>query len=479
MPRRIAVNSLNGTTMDIMNVIRANASYDYQSQVPEVTQAHEIPAVGEVIYGHPALANQYINALVNRIALYRLQSATFNNPYSHLKKGYIEFGETIEDIFVGITKVVDYNPEKTKEREFKRTMPDVHSVFHIMNWRVMYPVTIQDEDLHQAFLTEGGMQDLIGKIVEQVYTAAEYDEFLLFKYLIIKAVAKKKMHIVNLVAGATNERLNYHAEAYRGYSNLLEFMKDKYNEEGVLTNTPRDRQAIFMDALYNAQFDVQELSAAFHMDKADFMGRLHLIDDFTTFDNSRFDVIRENCDNLEEVTAADLTAMANVKAILIDEKWFQVYDNNNKFTENYFGSGLYWNYFYHIWKTISYSPFANAVVFIEGAATTMPATVTVKITEKVTSDNVTQLVVQNQTNLPIPEKFVQTDDLVLQGISVHPYGVYTIPTGKSSFAIKPEIICDDGTVYKPVPNTANPPVTPSINGNSNVGDTCLLTKQTA
>ena len=32
-----------------------------------------------------------------------------------------------------------------------RTLPDVRSAFHTMNWRVIYPVTIQDEDLKQAF----------------------------------------------------------------------------------------------------------------------------------------------------------------------------------------------------------------------------------------------------------------------------------------------------------------------------------------
>ena len=30
MPRRIAVNSLNASTVDIINTIRANASYEYQ-----------------------------------------------------------------------------------------------------------------------------------------------------------------------------------------------------------------------------------------------------------------------------------------------------------------------------------------------------------------------------------------------------------------------------------------------------------------
>ena len=88
MPRRVAVSTLNATTMDILNVIRQNASYDYQQNVPEVTKTTDIPKVGEVIYGTPAFANQFINALVNRIAIVRMQSATFNNPYAILKKGY-------------------------------------------------------------------------------------------------------------------------------------------------------------------------------------------------------------------------------------------------------------------------------------------------------------------------------------------------------------------------------------------------------
>lgn len=115
MAKRIAQSTLNASTIDILNVIRQNASYDYQQNVPVVERATQIPQVGEIICGTPALANQFLNALVNRIALVRAQSVTFNNPYSRLKKGYLEFGETVEDIFVSIAKVVDYDPEKGKE----------------------------------------------------------------------------------------------------------------------------------------------------------------------------------------------------------------------------------------------------------------------------------------------------------------------------------------------------------------------------
>lgn len=446
--KRVSKSVLNASTLDILNVIRENAGYEYQNTVPKVTKATDIPAVGQIIYGDPAIANKFINALVNRIAMVRVQSATFNNPYSVLKKGYIEFGETIEEIFVGIAKVVEYTPEKGEEREFKRTLPDVRSVFHIMNWRTMYPVTIQDEDLKQAFLSLDGVTDLIAKIVDQVYTGAEYDEFLLFKYLLIKGIAHGKMKPLS-VGDGTNPKDS--AKAFRGTSNLLTFMKDSYNEQGVVTSTPKNRQVIFMDAEFNAEFDVDVLAGAFNMDKADFMGRLFLIDDFTTFDNKRFEEIRKNSTGIEEVTSQELALLADVKAVLLDEEWFQIYDNNNRFTEKYVASGLYWNYFYHTWKTVSYSPFANAVVFVKDTADiSLPATLTAEIMSKDTSEEATVLTLNASVDgvslQPNTALFVQTPELTAKGIAVNNYGALIIPAsaGSEEITLKATV---NGTLY--------------------------------
>ena len=467
MPKRIAATTLNASTIDILNVIRQNASYDYQASVPTVTQATDIPKVGEIIYGTPAFANQFINALVNRIAIVRVQSANFNNPYAMLKKGYLEFGESIEDIFVSIANVVVFSAEKAPAREFQRTIPDIRSAFHVMNWRVMYPVTIQDEDLKQAFLSIDGVQNLIAKIVDSVYTAAQYDEFLLFKYMMIKAISHGKMYPVELGANMSDA-----AVAFRGTSNLLPFMASDYNESAVKTNTPKDRQVIFMDAMYNAQFDVNVLASAFNMDKADFMGRLFLIDNWTDFDNDRFEVIRANSDGIEEVSATELALMQDVKAVLIDENWFQVYDNNNKFTEKYVASGMYWNYFYHTWKTVSSSPFANAVVFVaNNTDIDVPETLTVKIAGKDVSSLATVLtleVTESAALAPQTVNFVQTEQMVTDGIAIQRYGAVIIPAAKAStnITLTAEI---DGVTY--VAGSA-------IKGTSNVGASVTLTAQT-
>lgn len=468
MPRRIAVNELNASTLDILNVIRENAGYDYQQNVPVVEKSSDIPKVGEIIYGTPAFANQFINALVNRIAIVRVQSATFNNPYEILKKGFIEFGETVEDIFVSIAKAVEFDPEKAAAREFKRTFPDVRSAFHTMNWRVMYPVTIQDEDLKQAFLSIDGVQNLIAKIVDAVYTAANYDEFLLFKYLIIKAVSHGHMYPLSIGDGT---KMTDAAKKFRGTSNKLPFMSSNYNDSGVKTTTPKNRQVIFMDADFNADFDVDVLASAFNMDKADFMGRLFLMDDWTKFDNERFDVIRANSDGIEEVTTEELALMADVKAVICDENWFQVYDNKNQFTEDYVAAGLYWNYFYHQWKTISSSPFANAVVFVTDTATVeLPATITAEITDKSVSEDAITLTLKasadGATLAPNNVNFVQTEALTTAGIAVHPFGALLIPASQVTTTIK-LVATINGTEYTGATN---------ITSASNVGATVTLNK---
>lgn len=428
MPRKIAYNTLNASTIDIMNVIRQNASLQYQNTVPIVESAVDIPRVGEKIYGTPALANEFINALINRIALVRIKSATFNNPYRDLKKGYIEFGETIEEVFVNIARVRDFNVEKADEREFKRTLADVRAAFHVINWKVQYPITIQDEDLRQAFLSIDGVQDMIARIVDAVYTAAEYDEFLLFKYLLIKGIAHGKMHEVVVDSSA---EFNENAVAFRGASNMITFMSDKYNEQGVKTTTPKENQYIFMDAMFNARFDVMTLAAAFNMEKADFMGRLKLIDKWDEFDNERFEEIRAVSDYIEPITDDELAAMSNVVAVLIDEEWFQVYDNNNKMTEKYAASGMYWNYFYNVWKTVSNSPFSNAIVFTdESIHPTSPDNVKIKVESRDVDPNTgtVTLVFMAQDGIDWGyAHLLQTETATAKGIGVQDYGVVMIP----------------------------------------------------
>lgn len=470
MPRRPVLTSLQTSTINILNTIRDNASADYQQFVPEVTKTTDIPKVGEVLLGYPAMANQFLNALLNRIALVRINSMTFNNPYVRLKKGYLEFGETIENVFVGIIKAIPYNPDKGEARELKRYASNVKATFHIMNWRVLYPISIYDVDLKLAFTSINGVQDMIARLVDQVYTSSNVDEFLLFKYLMIKAISHGKMKPLpvdynNGTDAATN---------FRGTSNLLIFPSTTYNEAGVTNVTPKSKQVIFMDSMYNAKFDVTVLASAFNMDKAAFMGSLFLIDDWTTFDMDRFSEILKESDGMEPVTPAELDLLKDVHAVVMDEDWFQVYDNEAKFTEKYVGSALYWNYFYHVWKTISHSPFHNAVAFVDASAEiAAPAEITVEVQSKtISTDGTTLTLVPQFEQASLANntvKFTQTQAATEAGIGIYSYGGILIPAAQAATDLTLELTLN-GAVY-----TAGS----AINAASAVGTTVTFTPAAA
>ena len=264
------------------------------------------------------------------------------------------------------------------------------------------------------------------------------------------------------------------AKAFRGMSNKLPFMSTAYNANGVPTTTPKDRQYIFMDADFNAQFDVDVLASAFNMGKAEFMGKLKLVDSWTTFDNERFAAIRAESDGLEEVTAEELALMADVKAIIVDSEWFQIYDNLTQFTEKFVASGLYWNYFYHTWKTLSTSPFSNAVVFVTNSASiSAPTTITLTVDSVERNGNMCIFTVVPADSASIAQsslEFLQTANDTTNGIAVHKYGAFIAPvdeTDDSDFDETVEISAKLGTTTYAVSG--------GLSAVPDVGDTLTLT----
>lgn len=335
MPSIPKQQTLTANAAQVLNAIRANQNYDYQSRVPEATQG-TLKQVGNAILSSFDLQNAFLNALVNRIALVLINSKMFYNPLRVFKKGTIEYGEIVEEIFVNIAKAHVYDPVVAEQEVFKREIPDVDAIFHKMNYKNFYKVTIQNEDLRQAFLSSQGISDLIARIVDSLYSGANYDEFLIMKNMIVDAVKNGRMAAVT-IPEATAENAKSIITTIKSVSNALEFPSTAYNAQGVLTYTPKDRQVLILDTKFDAINDVEVLASAFNMDKAEFMGRRVLIDNF-----------------------ADLTG---VPAVLVDESWWMVFDMQINFTEIYNAQGLYWNYFYHVWKLFSESPYSNAVVF--------------------------------------------------------------------------------------------------------------------
>lgn len=375
MPVIPAKSSLNANSVDILNAIRNSASANYRDYVPAaLNTADSIRAIGAVIMDYPALQNEFLTALINRIGRVMLTSKMFSNPWAVFKKGVLEFGETVEEIFVNIAKPFEYDPATAESEVFKREIPDVRAAFHIMNYQKFYKATIQQNSLKQAFLSWSGITDLIAKIVDAMYTGANYDEFLTMKYLLARHILNGELYPVQ-VASVSSANMKAIVSTIKGVSNNWTFPSTKYNLAGVTTHTAKENQFIIVNSDFDAAMDVEVLAAAFNMDKADFMGHRILIDSFGTLDSARLAQLFKDDDSYTALTSAEITALDAIPAVMVDEDWFVILDNLYEFTENFNGQGMFWNYFYHVWKTFSVSPFANSVVYVPGAPSITSVTV--------------------------------------------------------------------------------------------------------
>lgn len=364
MPTKPKIKTLTNSSIDVLNAIRNSATVNYQNYVPIATADPEnIREIGAIIMDMPQLQNEFLSALVNRIGRVILTSKMYSNPWEMFKKGMLEYGETIEEIFVNIAKPFQYDPEVAESDVYKREIPDVRSAFHVMNYQKFYKATIQQEQLRQAFLSADGISQLIAGIVDQMYTAANYDEFLTMKYLLAKKILAGQFKPVT-VSELTAANSNAVTTTIKETSNMLVFPSTEYNPAGVFQHTEYNDQYLIMSAKAKAIIDVNTLAAAFNMDKADFMGHVVTIDSFGSLDIARLNVLFADDPTYTEIGSAELEALAKIPAVSVGRDWFMVYDNLMQFTENYNGQGLYWNYFYHVWKIFSSSPFENAVVYV-------------------------------------------------------------------------------------------------------------------
>ena len=366
--------TMTNSSVDVLNAIRNSATINYRNYVPVATADPEvIRAIGQTIMDNPMLQNEFLTALVNRIGRVLLSSKLYTNPWAIFKKGMLEFGEVIEDVFVELAKPYDYDPSVAESQVFKREIPDVRSTFYVLNYQKFYKATIQQNDLRKAFLSMDGVTNLIAKIVEAMYTSANYDEFLTMKYLIYRRLTQGLVYVED-ASGANT----YHewAALFKGVSNELEFMNTKYNLAGVHTHTLKSDQHIIINSKFDATMDVTVLATAFNMDKAEFMGRRHLVDSFGSMDIDRLDELFKDDPNYVQPSSAELTALDAIPALIVDDDFFVIVDNLIEFTEQYNGEGLYWNYWYHTWKTFAVSPFANAIAFVPATPAITSVTVT-------------------------------------------------------------------------------------------------------
>lgn len=427
MATKPKVRTLTNSSADVLNAIRNSASINYRNYVPVVTpDADSIREIGAIIMDMPALQNEFLSALVNRIGKVIITSKSYSNPWAMFKKGFLDFGETVEEVFVSMARPFQYDPEVAEKEVFKREIPDVQSAFHVMNYQKFYKATTEEQDLRLAFLSEDGVYNLVAKITEQLYTAMENDEFLTMKYMLARNLSRGQISVQTI----NTSNIDDATVAMRKASNDLLFMSDEYNLAGVTTHTLRDDQYIIINTAFDATQSVKNLARAFNMSEAELLGHIVLVDGFGKLNVKRLGELFKGDPNYYEYSTDELEALNEIPAVLVDRDYFVIYDKLQQFRDLENVQGLYWNHYLHVWKLFSVSPFANAIAFIPNTPTVTGVTVS-PATATVSTGQVLTLTAKVATTNFAPQAVTWTSDNPL--VTVSPSGVVKVdPTASGT-----------------------------------------------
>lgn len=333
---------------NILDTIRANASQEYQERVPAVERTN-LEAVGNVLtnLNYQPLQNEFLKALINRIAFSIIVNKTASNPLAVLKKGSVPLGSDIQEIFTNMA--VDKGYDRTGSKLLTVTTPDTKTLYYRLNREGQYAVTIYQQDLKRAFTSFGELENFMTSIITSMYSGDNYDEFVLMKNMFAQAISKDhvvKSNIAHVTDEATAKAL---IKEIKKASKAFTFPSSAFNKyydnrpaddkgNPVTTWTPIGDQVLIIRADVMTDIDVDVLAKAFNMDKVQFLAQTLEVDSFGS---------AENC-----------------IAILCDKSFVKVYDNLNMMTDFFNPQGMYYNYWLNHHQTYGYSLFANAVAFV-------------------------------------------------------------------------------------------------------------------
>lgn len=325
--------AVNNST--ILDRIWLEGTWDYQQRVPQASQ-QGVAAVAEFLFDsmNKMYYNQFVDALINRIGMTRINSKMWANPWRTFKKGNLPYGSTVQDMGIKWIKAHSYKDDLDSLLEVHR--PEIEAAYYTINRRDQYAISTNYDELRNAFVDEYGLNKLINSITDVPISSDNYDEFLAMKDLIAEYESRYGFYKEQITAITNEQTAKDFLVKARAFAGKLRFPSVYYNLVNIPTFADESELVLFIDPQSLAYTDVEALAAAFNIDKAEIKYRIELVDEWP---------------------------IPGAVALLTTEDFFQVYDALYTTTSFYNPQNLTTNYYLTHWEIIAFSPFVPAVLF--------------------------------------------------------------------------------------------------------------------
>jgi hypothetical protein len=368
--------TLSNDSYAILNAIRNSVGGEFRANTPLVASAEDVKAYGLYVTGGGDARNSFMSTLINRIAQVMCLVRAYENPLKRFKKGILGPGETVENVWVGLVTPEGWTQSPANPGDVYRVNnPESQVTFHPVNSKLVYEITTNDSELSLAFTSDTGVYDLVSRIVQRLTDSAEWDEYIMMKYVIARALLANA-NSVKRVAALNAANSDSIISSMKAVSNNMRFMMTDYNVAGVPTHSPIDKQVFFLTADASAILDVASLAKAYNLSYVDFIGQQQMINSFafTEAEQDRLDEIME--ETVEQglvpgytpFTEAEVAKLESIVGATLDEDFFMIFDKLYQVNAVFDAKHLNTNNFLHNWKIYSYNPFANSVFFSDAQA---------------------------------------------------------------------------------------------------------------
>ena len=374
----------------VLNVIRNTASDAYQSTVPMAT-ATNISDVGEAVLNAPtAIRNEFMSNLYNKIGLTLIDSPVVENDFSFLKKGTLEYGQTIEDLYVGLASAEPYitgmSDGETPPDPFSiRKLPH-YSAFYSTILSRQYHVTRHLTDLKKAFHNAGGLESFVAGMMNAMVSGENYDDMratigLIARQIEAAQTAENFNGVVHLITDfnarvsveeqvtaetAFNSRdfLQFFTNQLKKYSKRLRHLRSDLNIAGVDNVLPQSRQRIMMLEDITVDFETELLAWAYNGGNLQ-IGGVDEIDAWYSIgaDHTTPVVSPEDIEVKTTFTTAEGGSTQCV-ALIYDQDMIKIYNKERIASEQANAKGNYWNMFMSLEDIYAASPYKNFVCFM-------------------------------------------------------------------------------------------------------------------
>ena len=349
------------TALNKMREMSVSAGSVYHQYVPTITADTDIRKFGQVILDSnlTPVYNEFFS-LLKRIAFFAIENKRFANPLSFLEGANMPLGWAGQNVHVNPAKGRAFNVD-----DFAGLLQKYEAEYMVeylnVNLDRQYPVTITRAKIKQAFTSWGDLEAFIEGIINSLYNGAEIDAYNYTKALVTSAYYGNRI-ITEVVTAPTTEATDKaFVKTLRKLYRKFQLPSSEYNAwklvngdeaKAVTTWTDASDIGVMITADIEAELDVEVLASAFNMSKADFLGRVVVVDNFDVYNDDG--TLNKSGDAIQ--------------AVIFDRNFFKIKTQDNEMDEFYNPNNRTWQYYLNVNKMYNTSLFANAVALVTSEA---------------------------------------------------------------------------------------------------------------